>query len=88
MSSDIEREMNTTCDLRPSELRPGTIVEVFIKPGARGLVNVRVIVNGTHVVTDASASSMGRALMNAGALMAGIEVLPNVALRRKAWWRW
>lgn len=85
--SDIEREMNTTIDLRPSELLPATCVEVRVNPGGRGLVSAQVLVNGVYAVSCIEAPTVGRALMNAGALMAGIEVVPNVELRRKPWWR-
>ena len=85
--ADIEAEVNTPVDVRPSDLVPQARIEVRVDHGGQGLVSVQVLVNGVYAVSRAEAPTMGRALMTAGALMAGIEVLPNVELRRKPWWR-
>lgn len=85
--SDIVREIDTVIDLRPSDLHPPTRVDLHVYQASPGMVAVRLLVNGTHVVMTATGPTVGYALMTAGALMAGIEVLPNVKLRPRPWWR-
>ncbi|HWD76333.1 MAG TPA: hypothetical protein VG371_14425 [Solirubrobacteraceae bacterium] len=83
--SDSWPSIDEAVDVRPSEIRASTYVQLRVQP-VQGAIYAAVSVDNTYI-GQSYGPTLGHALMNLGAAMAGIQVLPNVELRRRRRWR-